>query len=202
MVKDNIAYRKCNENDDFSLIAKYIYLTDPYIYPSISKSPIDEFFHNLIAKCSKDKTNLFNLNNLFVALDGGKIIGVLCAVKCGKKYTFLEKLDLTSYEKSRLILSNEGYFIPLIKESESFDGYNVTNICIDDNYRGQNIGKGLLGYYLDSVKGNVVHLDVIADNIPAIKLYQKLGFQIESEYLGFSGTEKLLKCYHMKRSEL
>ncbi len=200
MVKDNITYRKCNENDDFPLIAKYIHLTDLYIYPSISKSPIDEFFTSLILKCSKDKTNLFNLNNLFLALDDGKIIGVLCAIKCGKKYTFIENLDLTNDEKSRLNLSNEGYFMPLINESESFDGYNVTNICIDENYRGQNIGEGLLGYYLELVNGSVVHLDVIADNIPAIKLYQKLGFQIESEYLGFSGSEKTLKCYHMKRS--
>lgn len=197
MVKDKVIYRKCNACDDYSLIAKYIYLTDNYIYPCISDSPNDEFFIKLITKCLKDKTNVFSLDNIFVALIDDKIVGVLCALCCGKDLTFIENLNLTNEEKLRVSTVNEGYFIPLIEESKQFSGFNVTNVCVDDCYRGRGIGKGLLEFYLKSVEHETVHLDVIADNLSAVNLYKKCGFEISGEYYGFSGSEKLLPCYHM-----
>ena len=193
----NITYRKCKANDDFSQVAKYIYLTDDYIYPSICPSYDDSFFQKLILECSKDKTNLFYYENLFVALCDDKIIGVLCGIKAGEKKTFLENISITDEDYKKISSADKGYFIPLLDENTEFTGYNITNVCVDTNFRAMGIGGGLIEFYLSQIPDSTVHLDVIADNMPAIKLYQKHGFEIVNEYNGFSGSDKPLPCYHM-----
>ena len=193
----NIDFRKCKKNDDITLIAKYIYLTDPYIYPSISKSPDDLFFQKLILNCFKDITNLFYYENLFLAICDEKIIGILCAIKAGEKKTFLENISITDKEKEQISISNNGYFIPLIKENLELKGFNITNVCIDPYFRSKGIGENLIRFYLNQIDDAPIHLDVIANNSTAIHLYQKCGFKIENEYNGFSGTDEPLLCYHM-----
>ena len=199
MASCNFTYRKAKESDDFAAVAGLVHLTDPYIYPTVCQAPDDPFFYGLLLRCLADKTNIFALNNLFLALDGERPIGILCAIKCGKKATFLDNLLLTDGEKVRLAKANEGYFLPLIEESAAFEGHNVTNLCVDPAFRGKGVGEGLLRFYLESVKGDTVHLDVIAANGGAVRLYQRCGFVLDKEYNGFSGTEEPLLCYHMIR---
>ena len=115
----NITYRKCNINDDITLIVKYIYLTDPYIYPNIANSFDDLFFKTLISDCYKDVTNIFYYENIFVALCNKKIIGLLCGIKAGEKKTFIENISISDKEKEKITNVNNGYFIPLIKENSS-----------------------------------------------------------------------------------
>lgn len=55
----------------------------------------------------------------------------------------------------------------------------------EDDYRGKGFGKSglewLIDYAFQKLKLNKVNLGVIDDNIPAIKLYEKVGFRIEGE---------------------
>lgn len=197
MKKNNFTYRKACASDDVTAIAKYVYMTDPFIYPNMCDDYADPFFIRLISHCIKEKTNLFYYDNIFVALHNEKIIGVLCGVCCGTKLTFIENLNLSDKEHRRLELTNNGYFIPLINESLSLSGYNITNVCIDSDFRHQGIGENLVNFYLSQIPKEIVHLDVIADNLSAIRLYKRCGFEIESKYYGFSGKEENLLCYHM-----
>jgi UDP-4-amino-4,6-dideoxy-N-acetyl-beta-L-altrosamine N-acetyltransferase len=53
----------------------------------------------------------------------------------------------------------------------------------EDDYRGRGVGKiamdWLIDYGFKKLKLHKINLGVIADNIPAVKLYKKLGFKIE-----------------------
>lgn len=55
----------------------------------------------------------------------------------------------------------------------------------EDNYRGKGIGKiameWIINYGFKKLKLHKINLGVIKDNIPAVKLYQSLGFVIEGE---------------------
>jgi len=55
----------------------------------------------------------------------------------------------------------------------------------DDDYRGKGIGKiameWMIGYGFKKLKLHKINLGVIKENLPAVKLYQSLGFVIEGE---------------------
>jgi RimJ/RimL family protein N-acetyltransferase len=55
----------------------------------------------------------------------------------------------------------------------------------EDNYRGKGIGKIAIEWIIDhgfnKLKLHKINLGVIKDNVPAVKLYQSLGFVIEGE---------------------
>ena len=199
MQKCNFSCRQALSSDNAESIAKYLHLTDPYIYPKICFSPTDKSWVELITSCMNTKNNLFSLQNLLVALCNEEIVGVLCVIPCGKKLIFDEGIAIPKDFKDKLAPVIEGYFKPLAEESFSFEGYNITNVCVDSNYRNNGIGSLLLSYCIDLYGSEAIHLDVIASNTPAISLYKRFGFEIVNEYFGYSGDDTELLCYHMVR---
>jgi ribosomal protein S18 acetylase RimI-like enzyme len=194
----NVEYRKAKLEDDISAIAKYIYLTDPYIYPTICKSPQEKEWVELIRQCYQQDDNLFSWHNIYVALMDGEIIGICCIIPCGIRLKFNEDLELNECSL-HITKAVEGYFTPLLEESADLSGYNVVNLCIDKNLRRRGVGKALLQYCLDDCEQKIVYLDVIADNFSAISVYKSLEFKIEKKYEGFSGGSEPVMCYQMKR---
>ena len=63
-------------------------------------------------------------------------------------------------------------------------------ICVDKNYHGKHIGEFMLQSFINRMSGKNILLDVIADNTPAIKLYEKSGFVAIEEKEGYSYEEK------------
>lgn len=60
---------------------------------------------------------------------------------------------------------------------------HVVSISLLENHRRKNIGESLLIEGINGVaarKGDEIYLEVRTSNIPAISLYEKLGFQIKS----------------------
>ena len=194
-----ITFRKAREDDDISKIAKYIYLTDPYIYPSICDSPTDKRWIEIISCCYESPNNIFYRDNLFVVLSEGDIIGICCIIPCGKRLSFDGDLKALDCISDRLLRVIDGYFKPLLEESLTFDGYNIVNLCIDGRFHNRGVGRQLLAYCLSHYVGETIYLDVIADNLPAVRLYKSSGFEIAKEYFGFSGSDKPLPCYLMKK---
>src|SRR3989339_542925 len=83
---------------------------------------------------------------------------------------------------------NIGETTTLKKQKEWFDNYQKNKnkkffIIADDDYRGRGVGKIAMDWLLDygfyKLKLHKINLGVIADNVPAVKLYKKLGFKIE-----------------------
>ena len=199
MPLSHITIRQARSTDDVFAIAAYIYLTDPYIYPTLFPSPDDPEWIDIIRQCFISPQNIFSSQHISVALAGEKIIGLCCMIPCGKPLRFHADIKSDASLAKRLSVAVNGYFVPLLEESEALDGYCITNICIDEAFRGKGIGRLLLRHCIGLHENKPIHLDVIADNTPALRLYQSLGFEIVNRYEGFSGANTTVPCYRMKR---
>jgi putative acetyltransferase len=63
----------------------------------------------------------------------------------------------------------------------AYSGSEIRALFVHPDYRGKGIGVSLLEFMLSHIMGTVT-LYVAASNYPAIKLYQKYGFKIISEF--------------------
>lgn len=192
--------RKALPSDAPGKIAEYIHLTDPYIYPGICGDPSDPDWRDFIGACLESTSNIYCRENIVVLLHKEEIIGIACVIPCGKMLTITEGIVVPRKLEQKIETVKKGYFDPLIEESRTFDGYNIVNFCIDGRYQGRGLGKRLMAYCVELYGGEPMHLDVIAANAPAVALYEKFSFKKESLYMGFSGSETLLPCYHMTRT--
>lgn len=190
MLKENknLYVRKAISTDNVADIAKYIHQTDPFLYDK----PDDLEWVATISENLSTTNSIFFKDNIFVAIDDNKIIGLMNIIPCGVKYVFPNKKDTRNQ-------AYEQYFLPLIDEMESLDGYYLCNICVDENYRNQGIGHLLMNYLLIVCKGTI-HTDAVADNFIAIKLYKDSGFVVTEEYVGYSGKHSDgIKCVKLAK---
>lgn len=98
------------------------------------------------------------------------------------------------YEKDDEIIG----FLMFTKIYETID---ILAIVVDENYRNLNIATCLIDYmiseYNDDLK--MITLEVVTDNVPAIKLYEKFGFEIvnvRKKY--FNGKDSYLMAVNYK----
>lgn len=188
MELDKITIRRPNEEDNLEQIAELLYKTDPYIYP---------YWFESLEKCKEELTPLlleenffFSIYHLFVAVnkEDNEIVGVIC---------ILDKGVNLDYDYSELKAKNErydftiaNYVEELIKEVKEADFAYISNVCVDENYRGMHIGRKLIDYAINVYKKKLfdhIVLDVLADNPGAIKLYQNMGFEQFTElFAGFN----------------
>ena len=199
MQKFDYCCRSAASCDNIEQIAKYIHLTDPYIYPKITPHPGDKAWVDLIAECLTKADNLFSLRHISVVTYGDDIVGIACTIPCGKKLTFSEGITIPQTLRNSISPVIEGYFHPLLEESYQYSGYNIVNVCIDENHRGRGVGKQLMAHCIRQYGSDTIHLDTIASNLAAVKLYTQSGFAISGQYMGYSGDDTLLPCYHMIR---
>ena len=144
-------------------IAKDLHLTDPYIYPKVCKNPIGKNWVEFVGSCMKTENNIFNIQHISVILDSDDIVGVSCVIPCGIKLCITDGIDNISEDFiNNLNPVIKGYFQPLIDESISYHGYNITNICVDRDYRNKGLGHLLMEHCIDAYGSKIIHLDVIA----------------------------------------
>lgn len=96
-----------------------------------------------------------------------------------------------------------GFCIYYIKPSISLKGLRkqavISSIAIDKKFRGKGLAEKLLNDTIKEIKLNgiqTITLYVNVNNVPAIKLYQKIGFQTTREVKNVCGEEE--KCYEME----
>ncbi len=201
MNKQKLICRAARIEDDIAGIAKYVHLTDPYIYPEITRDCESVDWVALFTDCYETKGDIFYYENIKVIELEGKIVGIACVIPCGKRFIFAQcGLPSMSIEQG-VALTRKKYFEPLFKENIKYRGYNITNICIEPTLRGRGCGSILLDYCIESCNGAEIHLDVIKSNTAAIALYKKHGFEIRTEYFGFSGGNEMVLCHHMILAE-
>lgn len=191
--------RKASLDDDLAAIAKYIHLTDIYIYPKISQNPSNKLWVDFISECAINENNIFYIENISVVTYDDDIVGIACVIPCQKKLEITANINIPLEFLVKIQPVVEGYFSPLIEESYSYNGYNIVNVCIDEKQRGKGLGNLLISHCINEYGSQTIHLDVIASNVSAIQLYRKFGFETENEYMGYSGNDMQLPCYHMVR---
>lgn len=197
MKRNNVVCRRVVSTDNVERIAECLYLTDPYIYPTICGDPLDKDWQDFIASCMQKRDNVFYIEHLFIVMVDDEIQGVACVLPPSKKLSFLEGIEYAARLQEGLQKVNEGYFLPLIEETKVLDGSNIANLCVHPAARRQGLGEKLLRCCIEQQNQEVLYLDVIADNAAAIALYKKVGFKRKKEYYGFSGKKQLLPCLQM-----
>ncbi|AEB27994.1 ribosomal protein S18-alanine N-acetyltransferase [Francisella hispaniensis] len=97
--------------------------------------------------------------------------------------------DKISRKQFTYNINKQKYFF-VAKIQDSLAGYilcfeykktiRVYSLAVSKNYQGQGIGKKLLEYILNNSDKNI-SLEVNTNNLIAISLYQKLGFEINKQ---------------------
>ena len=187
-LNNKIIVRKPTKDDNLEKISELLYKTDPYIYPYWFET-LDNCLRQLTPLLLEDKF-FFNINNLYVALnvDTNEIVGVICIT---------DKSVNLDYDYSKLKIVNdryrftvENYIEALVKEVKESSFAYISNVCVDEKYRGRHIGNFMISKIIDIYKDKLfreIVLDVLEDNPGAIGLYEKLGFEKFSDiFEGFN----------------
>ncbi len=121
-----------------------------------------------------DRNNLDSINNSFLRRD------------------YVEKeLSVNPYGKILLLIENEE-IIGYLYYSDIFDRAEINQIEINSIHRNCGYGTKLMDYFTKLVDKDIT-LEVRENNIPAIKLYKKYGFEQVAIRKGYySGVDGLL----------
>lgn len=104
-------------------------------------------------------------------------------LKIQKRIRSRKNIFLVAEEDNKIIGLIDGFIIDSIYHKEKV-GY-LDHLCVDINYRKQGVSMNLIEKFSEIMKSkNVAYLKLNAfeNNIPAINLYKKLGFEEHSIY--------------------
>lgn len=191
---DTLEIRPLTLDDDLNKVAELIYMSDNYIYPYLFEEDLS-VAKKVIATMIVEDT-IYNYKNIKIALSAGQIVAMI--VMKSIPITINSDAMINCFVQAgvpvgaRFAKVFNDYFKLL--EDEPADVY-VANLAVDKMYRNLGVGKVFFGSLLSD--NLVYHLEVVKANVSAISLYQKLGFDIDYEYAGFTDVP----CYRMTRQK-
>lgn len=181
-----LVIRKARSSDNFSQIAKLIYLSDIYIFPYWF-SPEEEGV-NIIREMVKKENTMFSYKHCIVAEVNGEIVGVI---------NYFDKDSDINNDYSQWNNTKEFDFV-LRKHLKPLDKYQKENIVylaylsVLPEYRRKNIATQMLQALFKMYENVEFILYCVKDNLPAFNLYKKNGFEYCGDAIGFNGP-------HMKK---
>lgn len=193
----NVLVRKMTRNDDFTELARLLYLADPYTYPAWFKFKEDLALKAIIY-LAKD-SDIFSFHNTLIALnEDGVLAGALLYIKKSNHYD-LEVFNtlwakLNEEEPPAHALTIEGYIKEIVKFTSD---YYLLNIAVNPIFQGQGIAQNLLTAFDKEVVEGTISLEVVSENVGAIHLYKKEGYVINEEFPTFCLTNDTYRSYHM-----
>ncbi len=94
-----------------------------------------------------------------------------------KLYPF-EELTKNDYFHA-LVYEKDGEILGFIVYTVLQDMVDLVDIVVDTNYRRQKVASNLIDYMITGLKqSDILSLEVAVDNLSAISLYEKFGFEI------------------------
>lgn len=175
--------------EQLNQIAELIYLTDEYIYPEAFGS-INDRAIDLIKYLIKQETSFFHPKNLYLLIQSDTIAALAVVIDDTANWydRTLEKVheDLAvEVNKDRLQNVENLYFKNVVRHHVK-GSMTIVNVSTHPDYQRQGLAKRLLIDILNQFPNHDFYLDVLSDNHGAIRLYQKLGFEITQKKPGFS----------------
>ncbi|MBR3319675.1 phosphate propanoyltransferase [Candidatus Saccharibacteria bacterium] len=200
-----INVRHLTPNDNLEKAADLIWQVDPYICPDFfgDEERAKKFGKILF----KNDGGLFDFDHILVAEDTeepGKLLGILI-------YTD-NKITSWDCEAMRRAVESLGIEIPqffdrankeymelVVNEAKTLpDGVaEIEFLATDIESRGKGVAQAVFETFLALPQYHEQHLTVLADNPPAIRLYEKLGFQTVSTQNGY--PDNSVETHHMVR---
>lgn len=199
-----INVRYLTPNDNLEKAADLVFQVDPYICPDFfgDADRAKEFGKILF----KNDGGLFDFDHTLVAEDTdepGKLLGIL--IYGDNKMT---DWDLEGTKRAVVSLgiempenfdrANKDYMEMLVKETQKLeDGVTEVEWCATDKEaRGKGVAQAMFKKYLELPYAEW-HLTVLADNPPAIHVYEKMGYKIVKATTGY--PDDSVKTYNMIR---
>jgi ribosomal protein S18 acetylase RimI-like enzyme len=176
---------RCDPNiHDLDTVSTLIYDTEPFVF-SLFFGKNKKKGLARIKRLVKAGSNSFGHDVIYLAVEDDQILGLTIF------YTGKDINEHTEYQVFSQELGNFGVLRLWFYEKiligrlltmtlDEYDLY-ISNICVDEHYRGRGVGKFLLHHILQFIKQKQVNrilLDVSSDNKVAISLYEKNGFHI------------------------
>jgi predicted GNAT family acetyltransferase len=81
---------------------------------------------------------------------------------------------------------DQGRLVAMAGERMSLDGYvEISAVCVDDDWRGKGLAGRLINILRKEItqRGETPFLHVFSHNTTAIRLYEKLGFELRREFV-------------------
>lgn len=108
-----------------------------------------------------------------------KNINIDSLIDIFSKYKKNYKLKLNEFTKV-YTYKNDNNTVAFLVFDIIYDRCEIIDIFVDENYRRKSIAQKLINEILNDYNVKNITLEVSSINIPAIKLYEKLGFKKEA----------------------
>ena len=174
-------------------IAGLIYDTDPHIYPAMFKNRQEAEI--IIPRMIRSEDQMFRTENLLIAADGKKIVGVLLWKRGPMQW------DTDVYKKCG---GNAEYIVRVVQEyfnlfAETAAGTaSIVRIGVQKDMRGNHIGRLLMETFMREEPGPY-ELYVLMKNTDAVRFFEEMGFRIRETRPGFSLDYSEYPCFWMIR---
>lgn len=194
-----IETRTANESDCFLEIARCIYDTDPFIYPTAFGAD-RENAALAISELMKIPGSLLYYKNIFVAVTEGRICGIVLYNAHGARWNteeYFRRIKDHVDDRQGFTYAASRYFEEEAKKP--LDNHiELIAVCVSPAFRRRGIAGRLLASFIAANAGKTLELDVLSGNKTAVDLYTRCGFQITAQQKGFSPEHTPPPdCYHM-----
>ena len=150
---------------------------------------------NIIPKMIRAGDQMFKNENLFVAMDGAKVAGVLMWMRGPLQWDkkIYENCGGKSEHIDRVVME----YFNLFAEAKA-NMTTMVRISVKKELQRKHIGSQLMDTFMAEEKGPY-QLFVLSDNAGAISFFQGKGFRIRETRPGFSLDYQVPPCFWMIR---
>lgn len=180
----DLVIRQAKKDDDFSQIAKLIYLSDVYIFPYWFESM--EVGVKILTDMMGEEDTMFSYKHCLVAEIDNQIVGVI---------NYFDWHSDISNDYTKWNNTKEFEFV-LRKHLRPLDKYQkgdvvyLAYLAVLPEYRRKNIATKMLKKIFSMYDKVEFTLYCVKDNMPAFNLYIKNGFEYKGDNIGFNAPHK------------
>ena len=161
--------RFATKKDITTQLTDLIYNIDKYIYPFWFNNDKNVCF-SVLQDIMQTPNSAFDIHNCIVAEESGDIIGILSFIPANKEMITDYSKWQTNFNSKDVI---ENYVLEVIRNIKP-NNTEILGLCVDSIHRRKGIGTKMFEFFLENIKTDSYSLEVLADNVPAIKLYKKM----------------------------